>query len=282
MKKFFVLAAAAISMTASAQVNIQLHYDFGRNLYPNDQYNRQMITTTVEMFKADRLGSTYFFVDMDYTGNYRNYNDDGSVDSDNGVRGNIGAYWEVSRDFTFAKVKNTNHSFTAHIEYDGGISQAAGPFQQAILVGPTWQWHSADFKKTFTLQVMYKQYLNSTDNIFGNRTHDAHPSFQITPIWNITFANDLCTFSGFADLWYGWTSNFKREEDFVVRQQKGLVFLTEPQFWFHVVNKGKTSNRLSVGTEVEISNNFIYGTPYGQTTNKTFFVNPTIALKWDI
>jgi hypothetical protein len=56
------------------------------------------------------------------------------------------------------------------------------------------------------------------------------------------------------------------------------VFLTEPQFWFHVVNKGKTSNRLSVGTEIEISNNFVYAADLSQT----FFVNPTIALKWDI
>ena len=278
MKKLFVLAAAAISMAASAQVNIQLHYDLGRNLYPNDESNRGYFTTTVEMFKADRLGSTYFFVDMDYCGNYRNPvtgEDDGSSN-----RGNIGAYWEVSRDFTFYKVKrNDKHNFSAHIEYDGGISQAAGPFQQAILVGPAWNWHSADFKKTFTLQVMYKQFLNSNDrNNITSSGHDAHPSFQITPIWNITFANDLCTFSGFADLWYGWGSNFKAGFD----QQKGLVFLTEPQFWFHVVNKGKTSNRLSVGTEVEISNNFIYGTPYGSNTNKTFFINPTIAVKWDI
>ena len=274
MKKLFLLAAAAISMTASAQVNIQLHYDLGRNLYPNDESNRGYFTTTVEMFKADRLGSTYFFVDMDYSGNYRN-----PVNGeDSNVSGNIGAYWEVSRDFTFYKVKrNDKHNFSAHIEYDGGLSQVAGAFQQAMLVGPAWSWHNADFKKTFTLQVMYKQYFNSTDAA-GVRAHDAHPSFQITPIWNITFANDLCTFSGFADLWYGWGSNFTADDG----QQKGLVFLTEPQFWFHIVNKGKTSNRLSVGTEVEISNNFIYATPYGMNTNKTFFINPTIALKWDI
>ena len=278
MKKLFVLAAAAISMAASAQVNIQLHYDLGRQLYPNDESNRGQVTTTVEMFKADRLGSTYFFVDFDYCGNTRYINPiDGST-VDDPIRGTIGAYWEVSRDFTFYKVKRNNkHNFSAHIEYDGGLSLGGKYFQQAMLVGPAWNWHSADFKKTFTLQVMYKQFFNQTDEL-GLRSHDAHPSFQITPIWNITFANDLCTFSGFADLWYGWGSNFKAGFD----QQKGLVFLTEPQFWFHVVNKGKTSNRLSVGTEVEISNNFIYGTPYGSNTNKTFFINPTIAVKWDI
>jgi len=274
MKKLFLLAAAAISMTASAQVNIQLHYDFGRTLYPDAESNRGLITTTVEMFKADRLGSTYFFVDMDYSGKGENPMD---PTQEGTISGTIGAYWEVSRDFTFYKVKrNDKHNFSAHIEYDGGLSLSGKSFQQAVLVGPAWNWHSADFKKTFTLQVMYKQFFDQ--KWFGVIEHDAHPSFQITPIWNITFANDLCTFSGFADLWYGWGSNF--HENF--EQQKGLVFLTEPQFWFHVINKGKTSNRLSVGTEVEISNNFYYASPYGLNTNKTFFVNPTLAVKWDI
>ncbi len=278
MKKLFLLAAAAISMTAGAQVNIQLHYDFGRNLYPNAEGNRGRVTTTVEMFKADRLGSTYFFVDMDYSGNSANPLNPilpPEEQSEGTITGTIGAYWEVSRDFTFYKVKrNDKHNFSAHIEYDGGLSLGGKSFQQAVLVGPAWNWHSADFKKTFTLQVMYKQYFDQ--KWFGVIEHDAHPSFQITPVWNITFANDLCTFSGFADLWYGWTSQFDDSYD----QKKGLVFLTEPQFWFHVINKGKTSNRLSIGTEVEISNNFIYAAD--DVRRKTFYVNPTIALKWDI
>ena len=44
-----------ISFGASAQ-NVQLHYDFGRN----------SVTTTVEMFRADNVGNTFFFVDLDY------------------------------------------------------------------------------------------------------------------------------------------------------------------------------------------------------------------------
>ena len=286
MKKLFILAAAAISMTASAQVNIQLHTDLGRQIYANPEANRGQVTTTVEMFKADRLGFTYFFVDMDYSSNNRTLNSNGGK-ADYAVRGNIGAYWEVSRDFTFYKVKGTNHSFTAHIEYDGGLSQSAGAFQQAALVGPVWNWHSNNYKKTFSLQVMYKQFFNSTD-ANGNGVHDAHPSVQFTPIWNITFANDLCSFSGFADLWYGWTSKYADATNWS-GQKKGWVFLTEPQFWFHVVNKGKTSNRLSIGTEVEISNNFIYSagiihpvTKQYWRSSRTFYINPTIAVKWDI
>ena len=49
------------------------------------------------------------------------------------------------------------------------------------------------------------------------------------------------------------------------------VFLTEPQFWYNF------TNHFSVGTEVEISNNFIYNV----VDDKSFFINPTLAVKWN-
>ena len=56
-----------------------------------------------------------------------------------------------------------------------------------------------------------------------------------------------------------------------------LVLLTEPQFWYNFNSlKGLENTNLSIGTEVEISNNFIYNT----YNNKSFFINPTLALKW--
>jgi len=258
-----------------AQVNLQLHGDFGRLLYPENEPNRQIITTTVEFFKADRLGSTFFFIDMDYRGQQHN----GLFDYEHGEanRGIVSAYWEIGRDFTFATVKETNHSFTAHVEYDGGLGYNAGvnaatPFQQAVLAGPTWQWHSNDFSKTTTLQVMYKHMLPTGPNGEGN-----HPSFQITGVWGVRFADDWCTFSGFADLWYAQTPKgaYTKPE---FKDQLGLVFLTEPQFWVNVLNRHQQNNVLSVGIELEISNNFIWYN-MGQK-NPTFYCNPTIALKY--
>ena len=46
---------AALFLSATAQ-NIQLHYDLGKD--------RQMFTTTVEMFKPDKLGNTFFFIEL--------------------------------------------------------------------------------------------------------------------------------------------------------------------------------------------------------------------------
>jgi len=66
--------------------NIQLHYDFGRSLYDKDLQGRPLLTSTVEKFHPDTWGSTYFFVDMDYTS-----------------EGVAAAYWEIAREVKFWK-----------------------------------------------------------------------------------------------------------------------------------------------------------------------------------
>ncbi|HBC29096.1 MAG TPA: DUF5020 domain-containing protein [Prevotellaceae bacterium] len=271
MRKLFLCAVAQVmAVAAFSQVNVQLHYDLGKPINPDSEDGRQPITTTVEFFKADKLGSTFFFIDMDYHGKEM---DSQRANNGSNKRGVIGAYWEVSRDFTFAKVKDTNVSFTAHAEYDGGLAQY-NSFQQAILVGPALQWHNADFRKTFTFQALYKHMLKANNGL------DGHASFQTTAVWGLTFANDLCTFSGFADLWYAQTpKNVYRGKTGC--NQRGLVFLTEPQFWFNIVNRHKDGNKLSIGTEWEMSNNFIWYN-YPAEKKRSFYWNPTIALKWSI
>ena len=67
MRKLFVLAALLAIVCQGKAQNVQLHYDFGGALYDKDLHGRPVLTSTVEMFKADKWGSTYFFVDMDYT-----------------------------------------------------------------------------------------------------------------------------------------------------------------------------------------------------------------------
>lgn len=250
MKKIILTALAAVAYcTASAQFNLQLHYDLGSSLYDIES-GRQKATITAEYFRADRLGSTYLFIDLDQNGK--------------GMGGNIGAYAEIGRDFTFANIKNSNSSLTAHIEYDGGLSASGGVFQPAALLGPTYQWHSNDFSKTFTLQLLYKQF-------FKHGSCNAVSGFQVTPVWGITFADGLCTFCGFADLWYGYIPQFGSDG-----QKKGLVFLSEPQFWVNVLGKDRQNDKFSIGTEIEVSNNFIWS----DNLDKHFFINPTLAVKY--
>ena len=232
--------------------NIQFHHDFGRNIYPTEEGDRMLTTVTFEMFKPDRWGSTYFFTDFDICRT--------------GVKG---AYAELSREFTLGKLKQ----FAAHIEYDGGLctdkySSYGALFQPAVLVGPAWNWANADFSRTLSLQLMYKHY-------FRGAARKAFSSAQATIVWGINFGRDaMFTFSGFADLWlekvFGDAGGAKSDSH-------RAVFLTEPQFWFNLnAFKPFKKVKVSVGTEWEVSNNFI--TNY--TNGKSFFVNPTLAAKW--
>ena len=232
MRKYLMMAVMAVAaLTAQAQ-NVQLHYDFGRNLYPDQEAGRQKVTLTVEQFKADQWGSWYYFVDVDMSRKFTE-----------------GAYTEISREFKLGK----QSPFAAHVEYDGGLNRF-GSFQQAALVGGAWNGHNADFSKTCSLQLMYKRFFKSY-----NYT-SAYNSVQLTGVWGLNLGRK-CTFSGFIDFWRGEKADGHGQ----------LVILTEPQLWYNA------TDHLSIGTEWEISQNFIYNT----YDDKSFFVNPTLGIKWN-
>jgi hypothetical protein len=213
---------------ASAQ-NVQLHYDFGRNA----------ATTTVEMFRPDSGGSTFFFVDMDYSPKVS------------------GAYWEIAREFNFWQQSKVSW-LSVHVEYNGGLNTIAGSFNNAILGGLTYSGHSKDWSKTWSITASYKV-IPGTIALNGEK--QPH-NFQITGVWNLDFFDHWLSFNGFADFW--------RE----ARPWQGtkFIFITEPQLWVNL-NKieGWEKINLSVGTEIEMSCNFV---------QKGFKVMPTAALKW--
>ncbi len=234
MKKAFLFGMMVLSALTAQSQNIQLHYDFGRNIYSNEEPERQKVTVTLEQFKADKWGSWYYFVDLDLS-----------------RKETKGAYAEISREFKFGE----SSPFAAHIEYDGGLGSRTGSYQQAALIGPAYNGHTADYSTTWSVQLLYKRfYKDANDN-------SAFHSAQLTGVWSTTFANKRCTFAGFIDFWRGEKPNGHGK----------LVILTEPQFWFNA------TEHLSVGTEIEISDNFIYNF----YNDKTFFVNPTVAVKWN-
>ena len=233
MKKILSIALMAIAaLTATAQ-DVQLHYDFGRNLYPDEEAGRQKVTMTLEQFKADQWGSWYYFVDIDFSRKFTE-----------------GAYTEISREFNLSK----KLPIAAHVEYNGGLNRF-GSFQQAALLGAAYNGHNADFSKTWSVQLMYKRFFKGYDYT------RAYNSFQLTGIWGLNFANRAVTFSGFIDFWRGEKANGHGQ----------LVVLTEPQLWYNI------TPHFSLGTEIEISNNFVYNT----YNDKSFFINPTLGAKWN-
>lgn len=194
--------------------NLQVLYDTGR----------EQVTTTLEMFRPDAFGSTFYFVDMDYSPKA------------------IGAYTEIARELCFWQDTDWNW-LSVHIEFNGGLSTGLS-FNNSWLAGLTYSGHSADFSKTWSVSAMYKA-IPGTIGLKGSK--QPH-NFQITGVWGINFLNGWCSFSGFADFW--------RE----ARMWQGteFIFLAEPQLWVNLSKiPGMSNVPLSVGGEVELSSNFV-------------------------
>jgi len=232
MKKPVAILIVLLSIASVKAQNLQVHYDFGEN--------RKLITSTVEMFKSDKWGSTFFFIDMNY-------------DTKNAKTVSL-AYWEIARAFKLGESK-----LSAHVEYNGGLFQFdATPFNGAFSINNAWLGgleygiNNADFTKGISLQVLYKYIKDKND-----------ASFQLTTVWYMHMLNKKLTFNGFADFWR--EDNSFNNSDATVTKTK-YVFLTEPQIWYNI------TKNLSLGSEVEMSVNF--------SGNEGFMINPTLAGKW--
>ena len=234
MKKYFFFILMAVSALSANAQNIQLHYDFGRNIYPDEESSRQKVTVTLEQFKADNWGSWYYFVDVDLS-----------------RKETLGAYTEISREIDLTK----KLPFSLHVEYDGGLGSRSGSYQQAALAGVAYNGNTPNYTATWSLQLLYKRFFKNYD------FNSAYNSAQLTGVWGVHFLNRKMSFLGFIDFWRGQKADGHGQ----------LVILSEPQLWYNV------TDHLSLGGEVEISNNFIYNT----VSDKTFFVNPTLAVKWN-
>lgn len=270
---FLMIATLLVSGFAKAQTNAQVLYDFGSD--------RKFVTLTLEMFKQDKWGNTYFFVDHDF-----NLNQMTDPNTDKKYEHNIsqgGTYTEISRALNFwqnSKLKN----LSLHAEYNGGIYKDY-PINNAWLFGVEYFMHDKSFKNTLTLQALYKTI----------RKKDQNVPMQFTAVWGCKdiFGVKGLNFSGFADFWWenhdskldkhGNVKEFLKDNDGnVIKDKDGnpkakttaehTVFTTEPQLWYNV-GQHFGCNNLSVGGEVEISNNF--------GSNAGFMVRPCLGAKWD-
>ncbi len=169
------------------------------------------------------------------------------TDLDYGSGGSVsGAYMEIARGLKF-----WDKPVEIHIEYNGGNSGGFA-FNNAWLIGAHYTFASRDFSRIFTFQAMYK-HIEHTD----------YASFQLTGVWALHFMDNMFTFAGFADFWKEEAPVFDGDGN---EDVSDFIFLAEPQIWYNV------SKKLSVGTEIEISNNF--------AANKGMMINPTLAVKW--
>lgn len=238
MKKIVAFAGfALLSIGAFAQTNLQFFYDFGEN--------RKHVTTTLEMFKGDDWGSTFFFVDYDYANkDAHQYN----------FYGANGTYFEIARALNFWQESSLG-ALSAHVEFNTGTWG-----RRNWLFGAEYFMHNDDFSNTFTFELLYKTF--SYDNA-------SKLPLQFTFVWgmNNLFGVEGLKFSGFADVWgerAGWWMDLDKCE-------KALQFVSEPQLWYNVGSLFGCEN-LSAGGEVELSVNLY---------DAGFVCNPCVGLKWD-
>ena len=224
MKKFVAIAGfSLLAVGAFAQTNLQVFYDFGED--------RKHVTTTLEMFKGDDWGSTFFFVDYDYPDKDAR---------DLGASGMQSSYLEIARALNFWQESSLG-ALSAHIEFNGGV----GFGSRNWLFGAEYFLHNDDFSNTFTFELLYKTFKGS----------ESHLPLQFTFVWGMQnlFGVEGLKFSGFADIWgedtYLWADMDKCE--------KSLTFISEPQIWYNVGQFFNCPN-LSAGGEVELSYNFAY------------------------
>jgi hypothetical protein len=251
MKKSFLLVALATVtiLGAKAQANLQMFYDLGRGHQ----------TTTLEMFKGDDWGNTFFFCDYDY--NLRDIN--------NKVYAPSGTYFELARCWNFWQESSLG-AFSLQMEYNGGFgiyNFFAGPVENiggfainnAFLLGVDYFLHSADFNNTLNLKVLYKDYIHCDQKL----------PLQFTAVWGMQnlFGVTGLRFSGFADFWW----QHQAPKGTPVGEATEFVFLSEPQLWYKVGQHFGCPN-LNIGGEVELGYNFV---DYG------FACYPCLGLKWD-
>lgn len=198
---------------------------------------RQFITSTVEYANSNEKGNTFMFFDLDYR-----RTDGASL-----------AYWEILHEF---KINSVFEGFNIHVEYNDGLLINADDenptigyaIQRAYLAGLGMPIKFGNFTLNTSLSAKYFEGLGDVES-------------QITISWFHMFWDGKITFVGFADFW---------SQDLFQNGTKYGVFLAEPQLWYNI------NKTISVGSEVELSKNFLY------SDNGAFMARPTIAIKWNM
>ena len=186
MKYKTMLFLLCMAISGSAQ-NLQLHYDYGEG--------RDFFTTTLEMFKADKLGSTFWFVDMDY--------------NNPGNKSMSLAYWEIARYF---RLPIGNQKISATIQYNDGMAPW-GPLHSVWLFGLSYPIDLGII--TLNTDILYRQMVTSQA-----------PDFQLTIVWFKPLAERF-NFMGFLDI---WTQDIAGDETMVFLAEPQLWVVLSPHF----------------------------------------------------
>lgn len=154
-----ILSLLIITSIGTAQ-NLQLHYEASGD--------REYVVSTLEMFKPDQYGSTFWFVDMEY--------------DTSGAGGVSLTYWEIARAFTLPI-----NNLSATLQYNAGVANF-GSFGQAWMVGLNYYLDMGFV--ALPIDILYRAAQGAKS-----------PDFQLTTTWFIPLLDGKADFSGFLDIW---------------------------------------------------------------------------------
>ena len=246
------------------QFNLQGHLNISELMYGKNSslvQNLPLSTFTFEGTGFDKIGSTYFFIDLE-VGN-ANF-------TKNKMLG--GVYTEFSREWCFWK--NTKaENLTIHTEFDAGVgygsnswgykSEANFDFRTALLAGLSYAW--GDENWFVQLQALSRYELKDSHQCGGE-------GWQFTVAYSYTPIHWF-TLSGYADFW-----QIPLDKSGKLNDIKSFHISIEPYLWFNV------TRYLSVGTRLR----FTYNNYQGILSNGDFnydqkvYFAPTIGLKWNL
>ena len=237
MKKAALLGfcLVCLSLFCQARVNIQLLYDCVDAPY-----------TTIETYKGDRWGDTYFFIDHYYA-----TREDRKIGLGSAYRG---SYFEIERGLNFwhdTRLKD----FYLHVEYDGS-SWGKG----MACIGAKYAFHNTNFSRTASVALMYDHYIGPGS---------ANVPLKFTGVWKVErlFGVGGLTFDGFIDVWGNNTE--------YITSQMGIGYdhfsiVSQPQLWMNMSVIGVPN--LNLGGEVVLG--------YNHHGSHGFSMQPGVGIKW--
>ena len=240
MKKLLILLCLIVPLLGQ---NLQIHYEF--------RDDKQYVTSTLEQFKGDKLGLTYWFISASYT----------DLNGENNIlNGNATSiYGEFYRFFNIPKTGG----LMAGIQYADGfmIYNSIVPG----LIDDQEYTFGTSFHRYWMAGLAYNVPIGKMHvltSIWAKWKQGYQFDWQFTLAWGHNFANDKLTFNGFFDLWGEKALNSPTTP-------YKLVLLTEPQLYYNF------NPHLAVGVKTQISVNFEYG------HDGELRFAPTVAARWN-
>ncbi|MCB1059753.1 MAG: DUF5020 family protein [Calditrichaeota bacterium] len=179
----FCLLIVSASQAADTYVNTQLHRDFDREIF----------TSTTEIWSGDKLGSTFFFTDLDFTST-----------------GNTQSYFEISRHFILTRIRKLGH-LNASIQFNDGVTgfdEMGGKVIPRTLLGGIAVTELKSGNAVFEVQALLRQ------------EFAADLGWQLTGVWFVPIGKSPFEFLGYVD----WNSNHYGNQPVSIQ--------TEPQFQY--------------------------------------------------